>query len=92
MTYGGGPFTTRAGASDSSSTLLVQAVPHASNSDRWPKDRVWLRYVHFTPGSALLSAAPCSSGWSKASLNGEIYCSFVCRASSVFPYCEVVRL
>jgi hypothetical protein len=25
-----GPFTPRAGASDSSSTLLVQAVPHAS--------------------------------------------------------------
>ena len=26
----GGPFTPRAGASDSSSTLLVQAVPYAS--------------------------------------------------------------
>lgn len=85
MTAGyGRPFTSRAGASDK---LLHSAGPSRPARQQTPTegqrrhDRVWLRYVRSPPGSALLSAAPCSSGSlnraCRPRLNGVVYYSFV---------------
>jgi hypothetical protein len=45
-----------------SSTLLVQAVPHASRLRRMASGQGLAALRAFTPGAALLSAAPCLSG------------------------------
>lgn len=51
VTDNGGTFASRAGASDSSSTLLVQAVPHASRLRQMPVNKGPSALRAFTPAA-----------------------------------------
>jgi hypothetical protein len=74
----GGPFTPRAGASDSSSTLLVQAVPHASRLRQMACEQGSGdgRCFH-PPGICIVVCGPMLVCFSKLNLNGVVYNSFV---------------
>jgi|TARA_R110002003_G_scaffold9_38_gene729 hypothetical protein len=95
VTDNGRPFTPRAGASDSSSILLVQAVPHASRLRQRASGQGLAALRAFTPGRRIVVCGPMLAWLSKPNLNGVViihssHC--FCRASSALPTCEVVRL